>query len=144
METILLFLLKASVGMVVFYLLYWLLLSKETFYSANRWFLIGAVLVSAIVPLFPLQYTVFVDAGNSEPVLKTISDSFKNIPVVAEKNSLNQEFNWAVVLLAIYGTGAFIFFLRILTQTIVLLHLMFKHQPLSLNGVRIVKNEKYG
>ncbi|WP_372649426.1 M56 family metallopeptidase [Draconibacterium sp.] len=44
----------------------------------------------------------------------------------------------------IYLTGAAIFLLRLLTQTFVLIHLMIKYRVTSLNGMRVVENEKYG
>ena len=43
METMFGFLLKASAGMALFYSVYWLFLRKETFYTANRWFLLAAL-----------------------------------------------------------------------------------------------------
>jgi len=143
METIFTFLLHASAGITLFYLVFWLFLRKETFYSANRWFLIMALASAVLLPLFPLQYSVLVEVENSKPALQTITDTFKNIPVISEQEE-TINFSWTQALLLIYITGVAIFLLRLLSQTFILIHLMIKYRIKSLNGVRIVENEKYG
>ncbi|MDB4582230.1 M56 family metallopeptidase [Draconibacterium sp.] len=144
METLTIFLLKASAGIVLFYSVYWLFLRKETFYSANRWFLITALLTAILLPFFPIQYSVFVEPENSKTVFKSIADTFQNIPVITESESIAANFSWQEAVLLIYLTGVAIFMLRLITQTFILIHLMVKYQIKSLEGVRIVENEKYG
>ncbi len=53
METIFNFLLRASSGIILFYLVYWFFLRKETFYKANRWFLMAALLMAVLLPHIP-------------------------------------------------------------------------------------------
>src|SRR5680860_803378 len=144
METIFAFLIKSSTGMVLFYLVYWLFLRKETFYSANRWFLLIALISALLLPFFPVQYSVFIESENSKIVYKTISDTFKNIPVIATSETATESFNWQQAVLLVYITGAAIFLFRLLTQTFILIHLMIKYRIKSMDGVRIVENEKYG
>jgi len=144
METLLIYLLNASAGIGLFYLVYWFFLRKETFHVANRWFMFAALLSSVMLPLFPVQYTVLVESGSSEGALTSIADSFKNLPIVSANANAESGFSWQQATGIIYFTGAFIFLLRLLTQTVILLHLMFKYRIKSLNGMRIVENEKYG
>ncbi len=144
METILNFLLKASSGIVLFYIVYWFFLRKETFYKANRWFLLAALLTAVILPLFPIRYSVLADPETDATVYRTIADTFKNIPVVNVHKSTAQGFNWEQALLLIYITGAAIFMLRLLSQTVILIYLMIKYRVKSLDGIRIVENERYG
>ena len=144
METIFAFLLKASSGIVLFYLVYWFFLRKETFYTANRWFLLTALLAAVFLPLFPVQYSVLVDPENSKTVFKSISDTFKNIPVVSASELPEERLNWQQAVLLVYLTGAALFLLRLLTQTFILIRLMIKYRIKSLDGIRIVENEKYG
>ncbi len=143
METLLSYLISASAGIVLFYSVYWLFLRKETFHQANRFFLLAALLTSTLLPVFPLQYTVLAEAGTNAPV-RTIADTFKNIPVTEATNDSGTAFSWQHALLVIYLTGAAIFMLRLLIQTGVLLSLMIKHRMKSFEGVRIIENEKYG
>ena len=144
METIFVFLLKASSGIILFYIVYWFFLRKETFYTANRWFLLTALATAVLIPLFPVQYAVLIDPADSKTVFKSISDTFKNIPVATQSELPSNSFNWQQAILLVYITGAAIFLLRLLTQTFILLHLMMKYRIKSLDGIRIVENEKYG
>jgi TonB family protein len=103
-----------------------------------------ALFAAILIPLFPVKYEVLVEVENQNQVFRTIADSFKNIPVVSGEQALEDKFNWQQAVLIIYITGAAIFLFRLLTQTFILVHLMIKYRIKSLNGVRIVENEKYG
>jgi beta-lactamase regulating signal transducer with metallopeptidase domain len=144
METLFTFLINASAGIVIFYLVYWLFLRKETFYNANRWFLLTTLLTAVLIPFFPIQYSVIVDAENSQTAFKSISDTFKNIPTVTASETVSESYSWQQAALLIYLTGAAIFMGRLFTQTFILIHLMLKYRIKSLDGIRIVENEKYG
>ncbi|WP_303925048.1 M56 family metallopeptidase [Draconibacterium sediminis] len=145
METSLFYLLNASGGIVLFYLVYWFFLRNETFHAANRWFLIGSLLLAILLPLIPVRYEVFIEATEGAKTgAHTIADTFKNIPVFKATEESTATFGWQQAILLIYLTGAAIFLLRLLTQTFVLVHLMIKYRVTSLNGMRVVENEKYG
>lgn len=55
METISIYLLKCSGLLALFFISYYGLLRKETFFNSNRWFLLSGLLTSAVLPL--LVYT---------------------------------------------------------------------------------------
>ncbi|NCB08147.1 MAG: hypothetical protein EOM73_08295, partial [Bacteroidia bacterium] len=118
MEPLFLYLLHASSGIILFYLVYWFFLRKETFYTANRWFLMGALLISIVLPLFPLQYSVFVEPAKNTTVFQALTDTFKNArPFQPEGSETSAGPGWKNILLAVYITGAAIFLLRLFTQT---------------------------
>ena len=145
METSLFYLLNASGGIVLFYLVYWLFLRNETFHVANRWFLVGSLLLAILLPLIPVRYEVLIEATEgAKNGANTIADTFKNIPVFKATEESTTAFGWQQTILLIYLTGAAIFLLRLLTQTFVLVHLMIKYRVTSLHGMRVVENEKYG
>ncbi|WP_321997455.1 M56 family metallopeptidase [Draconibacterium orientale] len=145
METSLFYLVNASGGIVLFYLVYWLFLRNETFHAANRWFLVGSLLLAILLPLVPVRYEVLIEASEGAKTgAHTIADTFKNIPVFKGAEESATTFGWQQAILLIYLTGAAIFLLRLLTQTAVLIHLMIKYRVTSLNGMRVVENEKYG
>ena len=145
METSLFYLLNASGGIILFYLVYWLFLRNETFHVANRWFLVASLLLAILLPLIPVRYEVFIAATEGAKTgAHTIADTFKNIPVFKAAEESTTTFGWQQAILLIYLTGAAIFLLRLLTQTFVLIHLMIKYRVTSLNGMRVVENEKYG
>ncbi|HDR90584.1 MAG TPA: M56 family peptidase [Bacteroidetes bacterium] len=46
------YLLESGISLGLFYLLYWLLLRKQTFFGLNRLILLGTALLSLVIPLF--------------------------------------------------------------------------------------------
>ncbi len=145
MEHLFSFLMNASIGIVLFYLVYWLFLRKETFFTANRWFLIAALITSVLLPLFPVHYSVMIEPGNNTTVFHALSDAFKNATTVQpEISNTNSAINWQQMVPVIYLTGSAIFLLRLLIQTLILIHLMLKYRVKPMNGTRVVENEKYG
>jgi beta-lactamase regulating signal transducer with metallopeptidase domain len=145
MESFFAFLVRASAGIMLFYMVYWLFLRNETFYHGNRWFLLMALVSAVIIPLFPLHYQVLVEPEKNTTIFQALSDTFKNIqPVQPEVAETIVGFGWQNILLTIYVTGAIIFLIRLLAQTIVLIHLMLQQRIKSLDGLRVVENGKYG
>ena len=61
METIIIYLLKSSGLMAMFYLAYHFLVRKETFFNSNRWFLITGLFTSLLLPLFSIKKIVYVE-----------------------------------------------------------------------------------
>lgn len=144
METLLTYLVQASAGIVLFYMVYWLFLKNETYHNANRWFLLAALFSSVLLPFFPVHYTLLVEHGKNTNLFVAIPDTFKHIPVVTGQEPVAGVFNWQQAVLLVYFTGAAIFLLRLTTQTFILLFLIIKHRIKTLEGIRIVENEKYG
>jgi len=52
MNNLLLYLLKVSFGIILFYISYILFFSRDTFYLRNRFYLIGILVLSTLIPLF--------------------------------------------------------------------------------------------
>ncbi len=144
MEALISFLVKSSAGIILFYLVYWFFLRKETYHNANRWFLLATLFTSVLLPLFPVHYTLLMEQGNNTNLFAAIPDTFKHIPVVTGQEPVAGSFNWQQAVLLVYFTGVAIFLLRLLTQTLILIQLIIKHRIKSLEGIRIVENEKYG
>src|SRR5690554_6685253 len=69
MSPFIIYLLKANGLLVFFWLFYRLFLRKETFYTAIRWYFIGAVLLSLSIPLLTYTKTVII---TQEPVFYEI------------------------------------------------------------------------
>jgi TonB family protein len=145
METLFEFLLKASAGIALFYLVYWVFLRHETFHAANRWFLLSALLLSVLLPLFPVHYAVMIEAPERTTVFQALGETFKNARSASGYSMQDSaSLTWQQIVLAIYLTGTFLFFVRLLGQTILLVRLLLKHKIKSMDGIPIVENEKYG
>ena len=144
MEALLIYLANASAGIALFYSVYWLFLQKETFHVANRWYLFAALLTAIILPVFPIRYEVLITNPSTSSALRTITDTFKNLPVSSSETLTSKNMGWGDALFIIYITGAAIFLLRLIVQSVTLVYLIFKHRVKSLNGMKVVENEKYG
>jgi beta-lactamase regulating signal transducer with metallopeptidase domain len=145
METLFAFLLKASMGIVLFYMVYWLFLRNETFYKANRWFLLLALVISVLLPAFPVQYAVMYEPVNVAGAVNALSNAFGNAEILTRpENIVSGSLNWKHGITFIYLTGAGIFLLILLFQTAVLVQLILKFRIKKIKGMRIVENKKYG
>lgn len=144
METLFTFLMHASLGIILFYAVYWIFLRHETFYPANRWYLFAALILAVCLPLFPLRYTVLVETANDSNLFHALADTFKNGQVNPEIATTNQAVGWAQIVLIAYFTGAFLFLIRLLIQTLTLVVLVFRNGVQSRGEHRLVENDKYG
>jgi len=99
METLFIFLVKASGLIGIFYLAYILLLRKETFFNSNRWFLLAGLITSVILPLVVFTKIVWVD-----PTPTTFD--WSNIPMTTPTvENEGFEINWYLVLALVYSIG---------------------------------------
>lgn len=100
-----LYLCKAAVFMGLFYLLYKVLLSRESFSRFNRAVLLSAFVLSCLLPFWVLRNQVEV----VRPVLRIVPPDLESMASFAVPESPD----WAVVLLwVVYGSGLLLFLLR--------------------------------
>jgi len=111
METFIIYFAKASCLLVLFYLAYMLLLKKETFFTANRFFLLSGLFTSALLPLAVYTKTVWVTpppAPAMQIPVKVISlDNVTLAPQVIVPETFTV--NWFYVAAIAYAVG-FLFF----------------------------------
>ncbi|WP_264564008.1 M56 family metallopeptidase [Flavobacterium sp. N3904] len=101
METLFIFVAKSSGLIAMFYIAYYFLLRKETFFTANRWFLLAGLFTSAILPWIVFTTIVWV-----EPTPTNFDWSKLPMRPVQEENF---EINWYPVLVAAYIIGILLF-----------------------------------
>lgn len=100
-----LYLCKAAVFMGLFYLLYKVLLSRESFSRFNRAVLLSAFVLSCLLPFWVFRNQVEV----VRPVLRIVPPDLESMASFAVPESPD----WAVVLLwVVYGSGLLLFLLR--------------------------------
>lgn len=117
METLFEYLLKASAGIILFYLVYRLLLMKETFYEANWWFLVMALLFSVSLPLFPVYYPIVVQAHAGTGIFEGLGRTFTDaqpVQATADQSGISR----LHIIFLIYGAGGLILLLRLVIQTV--------------------------
>lgn len=99
MENLTIYMLKASGIIALFYFAYILFLKKETFFTANRWFLLSGLFTAAFLPLLTITKTVIVEPTNTTPfqILMPEAENYTEA-VVNEAFTIN----WFYVLIGIY------------------------------------------
>jgi hypothetical protein len=99
MEALFIYIAKSSGLVALFYCAYYFLLRKETFFNSNRWFLLGGLVTSLILPFLVYTKIVWID-----PIpVSTVNYVKGFIPQTIEKESF--EINWNYVILSIYCIG---------------------------------------
>ncbi|TDD97484.1 M56 family metallopeptidase [Flavobacterium cellulosilyticum] len=98
METLLIYSLKSNGLIGMFFLAYYILLRKETFFNSNRWFLLLGLITSVVLPLVVFTKTVWV---------KPIPNNFdwSKIPVATPVVNETLEINWYLILAILYLIG---------------------------------------
>src|SRR6056297_1470086 len=107
MESILIYLIKSSAILSLFYITHYLFLKKETLFMFNRIYLLFGLLVSTILPLVYITKTI------------TLKISTKETVTVDPINTLETHttfFSWSSFLLLMYTLGVALFIYRLIIE----------------------------
>jgi hypothetical protein len=102
METLFIYIAKSSGLIGMFYIAYYLLLRKETFFTANRWFLLAGLLTSVILPWVVFTTIVWVEPAPTH-------FDWSKIPMSTHVQKESFEINWYLVLAVAYIIGIALF-----------------------------------
>ena len=102
METLIIYLIKSSGLLILFYLGYYFLLRKETFFTTNRWFLLSGLLTALVLPL--IVYTKVVLVEQTSPIV-----DWSRIPITTNTGNDSLEINWFLIFGIIYCIGTLVF-----------------------------------
>ena len=136
MEELLIYLLKSSGLMITFFVTYHFLLRKETFFNSNRWFLLSGLVTSALLPLFFITKTIFVEPAKIVlPQVQSISNEALQIT-----NSIpeNPSIDWLEVAMYAYGFIVVILLFQFLLNFISLHKIIKNRKITSKNGLSYV------
>ncbi|HEU4496847.1 MAG TPA: peptidase M56, partial [Flavobacterium sp.] len=134
MEGFILYFGKASALSAVFFLSYYLLLRKETFFMPNRWFLLAGIAASLTLPLLIFKKIIWV-----EPATQQFATMAGQTPIISQSPRAlaivqpGSEINWLYVLFLIYLTGMLFFLARFLRDFWSLSKIL-KNQEIQKNG----------
>ena len=100
------YLIKASAVLLIFYGCYRLFLQRDTFFQANRWFLLIGLIVASCIPLIVIPiYIEYIPASTSDLVYQLNYDSPK-----ISGASVVEPFPWEQILFSTYALGVLFFF----------------------------------
>lgn len=139
MENILIYLAKASVLLTIFFLVYHFLLRKETFFSANRWFLLLGIITSLTLPLFIFTKIIWV-----EPIPQDFSIPTENFSVTefVPMEEPQFEINWFYIIGGIYFAGILFFLGKFIKDIISLLKILNFKKPENQERFKFIDTDK--
>lgn len=122
MET-LIYILKSAAILVLFYAIYMLVLRRDTFFTANRHYLIGGIIAAILLPLLEFETIVYLPAPIVEelPFINNFSGAqWETIAPEAATFTID----WFQVLLTVYIIGVAVMIIRFLVQLLSLQYLI--------------------
>lgn len=125
------YLLKSSIVLGIFYICYRLFLQKETFFEANRWFLLVGIFAATFLPFVIIPIHIIKEA----PV---ISHEF-NVANTAEITTTSLDY--LTILFYLYIIGAIGFTVHLLIQFTSLGKLFYTHHATPNETYKIVKTD---
>jgi beta-lactamase regulating signal transducer with metallopeptidase domain len=120
---LLIYLCKSAAILAMFYIVYIAVLRKDTFFSANRHYLMSGILAAIILPLIQFTKRVYIEVPASNSLNISESLSAANIMIPEETIS----FNWLQIVLLIYSIGAMVILFHFLKQLYTLFRLLTKY-----------------
>ncbi len=124
MEAFLIYLFKSSVLLSIFYLGYYLLLRKDTFFTINRHFFLVGIIISLLLPFLEFTTIKFIEEPDFYLVETTSS--------VTTTETLSST-NWWLIGVLLYSFGVIVFAIRFIIQLISLKKLLI-NTPLKTQG----------
>ena len=106
METLFIYLIKSSGLIGMFYLAYYFLLRKETFFNSNRWFLLAGLFTSVVLPLVVFTKIVWVEPTPTH-------FDWSKIPMTTPVENEAFEINWYLLIGIVYSIGILGFLLKL-------------------------------
>lgn len=133
------YLLKLSISLAVVYLFYALVLRRLTFYTWNRWYLLGYSLLAFFIPFINISPMLEQGAWNDNKMVQMIP-VVGNYSVTATES--NQVDGWVVSLFLLIA-GIVIMLVRLLVQYLSFRHIRRSSQLLSNDAVKIYQVNKF-
>lgn len=110
MENLLLYFVKANGLIILFYLMYVIFLRKETFFTSNRWYLIGGLVLSLILPLITFTKTIWVEPTPIPVIYEELIPINNNaIKAPIQETSLD----WSLIITTTYIAISILLILKI-------------------------------
>jgi TonB family protein len=132
------YLLQSGIALWFFYAIYWLFLRKETFFSLNRFILLGSVAMSLILPLIRLENLFALPASTSIPSFFMNFGSEVSAASEPSAGQIDIKRLIALTALMVYIPGVLFLATRLIFQLIRLFRLTRKNTVINRDRMRIV------
>ena len=105
MEALYIYLIKSTGLIALFYVTYYFMLRKETFFTSNRWFLLLGLFTSVVLPLVVYTKIIIVESSS-----KNID--WSKFPVTTNVENEAFEINWYLISGIVYTIGIVLFLVK--------------------------------
>ncbi|MGB5461380.1 MAG: M56 family metallopeptidase, partial [Eudoraea sp.] len=134
MEALMIYLLKASGILTLFYVVYQVFLKKETFFRVNRQFLLVGVIAAFACPFIVINNYVEITA---------IPFTTANSSAVNASFEINQPlFNWLDLIYTVYGIGMLILGLKFILQILAIRKVIASNTIIKKEGYVYVETDR--
>ncbi|WP_298153365.1 M56 family metallopeptidase [Flavobacterium sp.] len=141
METLLLYLIKSSALMALFFCGYHFLLRRETFFNGNRWYLLSGLFISAALPLFFIRKIVWVRAQSFGPEqIPAVTQTVVKDQMVSA--SAVEPVQWGSIILFFYLVVCGVLTAKVIANVISLFRLLHKQHVVRNGGFALVDLDK--
>ncbi|MEP0266510.1 M56 family metallopeptidase [Dokdonia sp.] len=137
METFI-YITKSIAILSIFYIIYRIVLQKDTFFTANRHYLLSGIIAALVLPFLEYTKTIYQDIPNIP--ITTATDSYfipATIETIPHQESI--AIDWWQVSLLLYGIGIFVMITRLTIQLVSLNRLINKYPKTYKDGYTYVE-----
>ena len=108
------YLIEVSICWLLFYSIYVLLLSKETFFNINRWYLLSTLILGLLIPLFTVEFSslFYQEPTSSVVYLAEGVSEFEAVIKTSVAEAKTVHLSWYTLLMLGYLIGVVAAFIR--------------------------------
>ncbi|MDB5126913.1 M56 family metallopeptidase [Mucilaginibacter sp.] len=138
------YLLQVSACTGIFYLFYFVLLRRLTFFTLNRWYLLGTLLLNFIIPAISLPVSITQPVAIMQPVmyLNRIQVIEEPVELINQPQKLKQQFDWIASVKTVYVVIAIISVIHLLFTLLIFARKMRNKELMQIGNVRVLKGSK--
>ncbi|WP_338377177.1 M56 family metallopeptidase [uncultured Flavobacterium sp.] len=137
MEALFTYFIKVNGLLLTFFLAYYFLLRKETFFNKNRWFLLLGLFASLVLPLITFTKTIWVDP--SPVIYETVTTDF--VPYIIENKVIEEPIDWISILFYVYLGISVVFMVKILIEILSFFRIIKFGNRTKTNEALLIDNE---
>ena len=131
------YLLKVSICLLVLYIPYLILFRKNTFFSANRFYLLLTLIFSFVIPTLDISknttiYSIVADASPESSIYQYYDD-FNSI------EPINDSINYPLILTLLYFAGMLVFTVRLSLSVLAILKIKRNSNIVKIDNVCFVR-----
>ncbi len=132
---------KSAGILTLFYVVYILVLRKDTYFSAKRFYLLTGVIAALTLPLITFTTITLIERApltQTTNIAQFITSATSSSLPVAEA----EPFNWVLLLMSIYILGACIFLFKFFLQLFSLVRLLKSHNYKRVGPYKFIESDR--